>query len=502
MSSPLLKKLAGQTAIYGLGTILGRVLNYLLTPLYTGIFAAEAFGTYSEAYSYIAILLIVLTYGMETALFHFAQKNPNPNRVFSTAAVSLLLTTSVFWLLLFPNSLTVADIMNYPGHPEYVVWLGLIIGFDALSSLPMAWLRLKGRPGLFSLITLINIGVNIGLNLFWLKWGRDAYASGQGSPFEGWGLLEYNPEIGVGYIFLANLIASGVKLMLCIPFFRTGRLHLDFSLLRQMLHYAAPLLVAGLGFILNERLDVLMLKYILPLSPKEAMYQVGVYGACYKLAILMTIFIQAFRYAAEPFFFSQQKRGDAKELYASVMNYFVAFCSVLYLMVVLHLDVFKHFLRDSSYWEGLGIVPVIMLANIFLGIYMNLSMWYKLSGQTRYGAIFSVMGAALTIGLNAALIPHFGFMGSAYTTLAAYGSMVLVSYIWGLKNYPIPYNLKRIGVYLGLSVGLYLIHSLFDFADVRIRLITGFAMWSGFVVFASFTEFPSLKNRISSTWKK
>ena len=498
MSSPLLKKLAGQTAVYGLGTILGRVLNYLLTPLYTGIFAAEAFGTYSEAYAYIAILLIVLTYGMETALFHFVQKNPNPKRVFSTAAASLLLTTSVFWVLLFPNSSFVANLMNYPGHPEYVVWLGLIIGFDALSSLPMAWLRLKGRPGLFSTITLINIGVNIGLNLFWLKWGRDLHLAGQISPFEGWGLLEYNPEIGVGYIFLANLIASAVKLMLCIPFFRTGGLHLDFSLLKQMLRYAAPLLVAGLGFILNERLDVLMLKYILPLSPKEAMHQVGVYGACYKLAILMTIFIQAFRYAAEPFFFSQQKRTDAKEMYASVMNYFVAFCSVLFLMVVLHLDLFKHFLRDSSYWEGLSIVPVIMLANIFLGIYMNLSMWYKLSGQTRYGAIFSVIGAALTIGLNAALIPHFGFVGSAYTTLVAYGTMMVISYLWGLKKYPIPYNLKRIGLYLSLSVGLYLFHRVFDSANVPIRLGSGFALWLGFIAFAVLTEFPTLKHLFSS----
>jgi O-antigen/teichoic acid export membrane protein len=265
-----------------------------------------------------------------------------------------------------------------------------------------------------------------------------------------------------------------------------------------MLRYAAPLLVAGLGFILNERLDVLMLKYILPLSPKEAMHQVGVYGACYKLAILMTIFIQAFRYAAEPFFFSQQKRTDAKEMYASVMNYFVAFCSVLFLMVVLHLDLFKHFLRDSSYWEGLSIVPVIMLANIFLGIYMNLSMWYKLSGQTRYGAIFSVIGAALTIGLNAALIPHFGFVGSAYTTLVAYGTMMVISYLWGLKKYPIPYNLKRIGLYLSLSVGLYLFHRVFDSANVPIRLGSGFALWLGFIAFAVLTEFPTLKHLFSS----
>lgn len=500
MPSPVLKKLAGQTAVYGLGTILGRVLNYLLTPLYTGIFAAEAFGTYSEAYSYIAILLIILTYGMETALFHFAQKNPNPNTVFSTAAVSLLLTTTLFWLILFPNSSFVSELMNYPGHPEYVIWLGLIIGFDALSSIPMAWLRLKSRPGVFSLITLANIVVNIGLNLFWLKWGRDMYLSGQVSPFQGWGLLEYNPDIGVGYIFLANLIASGIKLALCIPLFRTGRLLLDVALLKQMLKYAAPLLVAGLGFILNERLDVLMLKYILPLSPSDAMQQVGIYGACYKLAILMTIFIQAFRYAAEPFFFSQQKRTDAKEMYASVMNYFVGFCAILYLMVVLHLDIFKHFLRDPSYWEGLTIVPIIMLANIFLGMYMNLSMWYKLSGQTKFGAIFSLIGAALTIGLNALLIPKFGFTGSAYTTLIAYGSMMLLSYFWGLKIYPIPYNIKRILTYLFLSVGLYLFHQLFSEVYVAYRLGLGFFLWCSFIAFVLHNEFPNLKQML--LWKK
>lgn len=231
------------------------------------------------------------------------------------------------------------------------------------------------------------------------------------------------------------------------------------------------------------------------------MHQVGVYGACYKLAILMTIFIQAFRYAAEPFFFSQQNRNDAKEMYASVMNYFVAFCSVLFLMVVLHLDIFKHFLRDSSYWEGLSIVPVIMLANIFLGIYMNLSMWYKLSGQTKYGAIFSVIGAAITIGLNAALIPYFGFVGSAYTTLAAYGTMMVLSYLWGLKEYPIPYNLKRIAVYLGLSVLLYLVHRLFDSTTPALRLGFGFIMWTAFVAFALLTEFPNLKKQFSAKWK-
>lgn len=454
MALSSLRNLAGQTAVYGLGSILGRVLNYLLTPLYTSIFNTEVFGTYTEAYAYIAILLVVLTYGLETALFHFAERQFKPLRVFSTALISLIASTSVFWALLFSNKESVAHFMNHPDHPEYVGWLGLIIGLDALTALPMAFLRQQNRPFRFTGITLANIGVNIGLNLYWLWYCRSHYLATEGNP-NALVDLTYNHDIGVGYIFIANLAASCVKALLCLPLLRGIPVYFDWALWKSMMRYALPLLIAGLGFIVNERLDVIMLSKLLPMSEEAARQQVGIYGACYKLAILMTIFIQAFRYAAEPFFFRNQHQGNARSMYARVMNYFVAFCCLLFLGVNLYMDLVKHFIQSEAYWVGLSIVPVIMLANMFLGIYINLSMWYKLSGQTYFGALISIVGALVTVGLNYLLIPYFGYVGSAWTTLFAYGSMMIISYVLGQKYYPIPYNVPRLVVYI--SVALFLV---------------------------------------------
>jgi O-antigen/teichoic acid export membrane protein len=443
-----IQKLAQQTAIYGMGTILGRVLNYLLTPLYTGIFSEEVFGIYSVAYAYIAILLVVLTYGMETAMFNFCQKARDPKLVLSTGLISLLVSTSIFWLLIFSHRSDLANFMNRPGHEEYVDWLGLIIGLDALTALPMAWLRYTQRPKRFTVITLINILVNIGLNLYFLVYCRSQYLSGSPNA-----LVEatYDHNIGVGYIFIANLAASLVKAFLCMPILRAVKVAFDLRLLFRMLNYGWPLLLAGLGFIISERLDVILLENWLPMSPEEARHEVGVYSACYKLAILMSIFIQAYRFAAEPFFFSMQSETNSRKVYARTMNYFTALCCFILLLVCLHIEVFKHFIRGEGYWEGLKIVPIIMLGNLFLGIYINLSMWYKLSGQTYFGAIFAVVGAGFTLILNALLIPRMGYMGSAIATITAYGAMMVISYNVGQRYYPIPYNVRKLFLYIGLS---------------------------------------------------
>jgi O-antigen/teichoic acid export membrane protein len=449
-----IRKLIGHTAVYGLGTILGRIFNYLLTPLYTGIFSEETFGEYAVAYAYIAILLVLLTYGMETALFHFATRTKDKALAFSTAMISILVTTSLFWVFIFAYQFDIAVWLRQPDKTQFVIWLGLIIGLDALTALPMAWLRLAERPYRFTLITLSNIGVNIGLNLFFLVYCRQEFISSGGQPNA---LVKwiYNPDIGVGYIFIANLAASLVKAVACMPIMAHIRPRFDVKLWLQMARYAFPLLLAGLGFIINERLDVLLLEYLLPLDPELTRHEIGVYSACYKLAILMTIFIQAYRYAAEPFFFSLTQASDARRVYAKVMNFFTAFCAFIFLWVCLYLDIFKYFLRGEGYWEGLSVVPVLMLGNLFLGIYINLSMWYKLSGQTWYGAVFSVIGAALTIGLNVALIPHFGYHGSAWTTFFAYGAMMVISYLTGQKHYPIPYQVPKNLFYIGLAVALY-----------------------------------------------
>jgi O-antigen/teichoic acid export membrane protein len=486
-----IQKLAKQTAIYGVGTIVGRLLNYLLTPLYTGIFTEEVFGIYSVAYAYIAILLVMLTYGMETAMFHFCQKSENPRNVLSTGLYSLLGTTLIFWAFIFYYRIELAGLMNRPGHEEYVTWLGLIIGLDALTSLPMAWLRHTNRPLRFSAITLMNIGVNIGLNLYFLVYCRLNWLSGSPNALVE---MTYDHNIGVGYIFIANLVASTVKALLCLPILKYLRSTFDFSLWKQMLRYGLPLLLAGIGFIISERMDVILLEYWLPLSPEEARHQVGIYSACYKLAILMSIFIQAYRFAAEPFFFSMQKQHDAPKMYAKTMNYFTALCCILFLMVCLYLNIFKFFIRGEGYWEGLSIVPIIMMANLFLGIYINLSMWYKLSGQTYFGALFAIMGGGLTLGLNAWLIPLMGYQGSALATLAAYGSMMLISYFVGQKYYPIPYQFRKIISYIGFSALLVGVAALFTKTlPLQSELIINTLLFIPFLVLVWKKE-PDLRN--------
>lgn len=476
-----LKKLAGQTAIYGVGTILARVLNYFLFPLYTSIFAPAIFAQYNKAYSYIAILLVILTYGMETAIFHFSQKKEDKFQVFSTAMGSVLSTTAFFWVLIFSFAGPIAGYMKYPGHTDYVIWLGLIIGLDAISSIPMAWLRQQNRPKVFTLITILNIVINIGLNLFWLLYCRNMFLDGKVEPGSFVDRV-YNHDIGIGYIFIANLIASLVKMICCFPVMLKIPFRFSKSLLREMLIYALPLVVSGLGFIINERLDILLLERYLPLPPDEANFQIGVYGGCYKLAILMSLFIQAYRFAAEPFFFSQMKEKDPKRTYALVMNYFVMICCFLFLLVNLYLDVFKYLIRNEAFWAGLKIVPIIMMANLFLGIYVNLSMWYKLSGQTMFGVWFSVAGAVVTVVLNIIFIPLYGYMASAWTTLAAYFVMCLASYIAGRKYYPIPYNLRKILTLLGVSILLVYVSISIPFDNLIVKVVLNTALLSMFVL--------------------
>lgn len=468
-----LKKLAGQTAIYGVGTILARVLNYFLTPLYTSIFAPAIFAQYNKAYAYIAILLVILTYGMETAIFNFCQKKDNKSEVFSTAMGSILSTTGIFWILIFSFAGPLAEIMKYPGHSDYVMWFGLIIGLDAISAIPMAWLRQQNRPKLFTFITILNIMVNIGLNLFWLVYCRNLGINGEIEPGSFIDKV-YNPNIGVGYIFISNLIASLIKMVCCFPIMVKIPFRFNGSLWKEMMIYALPLVISGLGFIINERLDILLLERFLPLPQDKADFEIGVYGGCYKLAILMSLFIQAYRFAAEPFFFSQLKEKEPKKVYAKVMNYFVILCCFLYLMVNLYLDIFKYFIADSQFWVGLKIVPIIMMANLFLGVYVNLSMWYKLSGQTMFGVWFSVIGAIITIVLNIIFIPTYGYMASAWTTLAAYFTMCIVSYQVGRKYYPIPYNVRKIAVLIFVSIGLSYTsqHIPFDNAAVKFLINT------------------------------
>lgn len=498
-----LKKLAGQTAIYGVGTILARVLNYFLTPLYTSIFAPAIFAQYNKAYAYIAILLVILTFGMETALFNFCQKKEDKPMVFSTIMASILTSTALFWVVIFSFAPSLAVLMKYPGHADYVQWLGLIIGLDAISAIPMAWLRQQNRPKIFTGITLINILVNIGLNIFWLVYCRSLFL--EGKIVEGSFLDKvYNHDIGVGYIFISNLIASLIKMICCFPIMVKIPFRFNKSLLKEMLIYSLPLVISGLGFIINERLDILLLERFLPLPEEEANTQIGIYGGCYKLAILMSLFIQAYRFAAEPFFFSQLKEKEPKKTYAKVMTYFVILCCFLYVVVNVYLDIFKYFIANEDFWTGLKIVPIIMMANLFLGIYVNLSMWYKLSGQTMFGVWFSVIGATITVILNIIFIPTYGYMASAWTTLAAYFVMSMLSYFTGRKHYPIPYNIKKIFTLIFISIAIAFVSMQVPFDNIIVRLAINTALL-GFFLFVVYnidkeirTFIATLKGKI---WK-
>lgn len=460
-----LQKLAGQTAIYGLPSIIGRLLNYLLVPLHTGKFTTSEYGEIIEMYSYVAFLVVLLTYGMETAYFRFeSKKNSNHQTIFSTVLISLFSSTVLFisFATFFAND--IATLLKYSDNSEYVIWFAYIVGLDALSSIPMARLRIENKAIRFASVNMANILVNIGLNVFWIGYCMPAHNAGE-SNF----ILNtfYSPEIGIGYVFIANLFATVVKFLLLTPSLLKVNFTFSKSILKDMFIYGGPLLIASIAIIINETSDKILLKWLLldDLGLYNAKAQVGIYGGVYKLSIIISLFIQAFRYAAEPFFFSQEKEKDSKDTYALIMKYFVIICSVIFLTVMLYLDQLKRFVNNEEYWEGLHIVPILLFANIFLGIFYNLSVWYKLNGKTKYGAFIAVIGAIITLVLNVILIPKIGYTGSAWATLACYGTMAVISYVLGQKHYKINYSLKSIFFYLGVSFVFYLASTLLNLPE-------------------------------------
>lgn len=444
-----LRKLAGQTAIYGLSSIIGRVLSYLLVPIYTRVFITEEYGIANELYAYISLLLVVLTYGMETAFFRFSEMEKDKPKVYSTALISLIVTTVIFILIAIFTYNPLANVLRYPDHPEYIIWFSLIVAMDALTAIPFARLRAENKPKRFATIKLLNIGLNIGLNLFFIV--LCPYLLRKGIMTSTVNLI-YNESIGVGYIFISNLISSAFTILLLLPEYIRTKYNFDKQLWKRMIVYALPLLIVGTAGVINETMDRIFLKYLLPES--IAMSQLGIYGACFKISIIMTIFIQAFRFAAEPFFFAQAKEQDARKIYADVMKYFVIICSLIFLMVMMYIDVVKYFVGEE-YYPGLPVVPILLLASMFLGIYFNLSIWYKLNGKTWYGAYISVVGAVITIIVNVVGIPLFGFMGSAWSHLITYFVMMVISFFLGQKHFHVPYKTSVIIGYISLAVVLY-----------------------------------------------
>ena len=444
MSSNPLKRLAGETAIYGLGTIVPRLLNYFLVPFYTRIFDENAYGQITELYAWVAITMVVLTYGMETAFFRFANKEKNPKKVFNTATTSLLITSLAFVsvVVLFLKDISIA--IKYEGNSEYIIILAIIVAIDAFTSLPFAYLRFMNKAKRFSFIKITSVVVNIIFNFLFLLIIPKAIGEGVND------LIIYKSSELIVFVFIANLLSTITSLLLLAPELKTFKFHIDRVLFNKLLAYGLPILIIGFAGMINEVSDKILLKYLLP-SNIDAQAQIGIYGANYKLAILMALFIQMFRYAAEPFFFAESDKKNAKETYSMVMTYFVIFTLFIFLGVTLFIDVFKYFI-GPNFWAGLMIVPIILAAKLFLGVFYNLSIWYKLTNKTLYGATIAVTGAIITIVLNIILIPKYGFVGSAWANFFCYLSMMIISFLWGRKVYKVNYQLKKIGAYTFLAV--------------------------------------------------
>jgi O-antigen/teichoic acid export membrane protein len=458
------KKLASQTAIYGVSSIVGRVLSYLLVPIYTAHFAAAEYGIVTGLYAYVSFLNVVFTYGLETTFFRFANRPGQDRRELYNRTLSLLLLSSVVLTLLL--ALLARPLLGLldlpPGHEEYARWVALILGFDAIAALPFARLRLENKARKFAAIRLTNILLYVGLNLFFVVLCPYVMQSASTSWLAGLRPLVaavYNPNLGVGYVFLSNLAASALTLVLL------GRELLDFrfrwpdlSFLRPLLAYALPLMLMGLAGMVNETLDRILLPRWLPENFYPGLSRlgaVGVYGACYKLSIFMSLVIQAFRYAAEPFFFSQSTEKNSPATFALVLKWFTLCCAFIFVGISLNLSwIGPLFLRRPVYLTGLDVVPILLLANLFLGVYYNLSVWFKLTDKTYFGTYIGAAGAVLTIALNFVLIPVLGYTGSAWATLACYFLMAALCWWLGERHFPVPYPVGRLLLWLLGAVGI------------------------------------------------
>ena len=445
-----IRKLAGETAIYGLSSIVPKFLNYLLVPFHTIVAFQQPgqYGVITELYAYVTFLNILLTYGMETGFFRFSQSEQDKDKVFFTTFLSVFSTSLFFVLVTVFYSGEIAHWLDYGDYPEYVLMFGFILGLDAIAAVPFAGLRQQSRPIRFALIKIGNVLINVFFNLFFL-WFCPRYSH---IP---WIQAFYRPEAGVAYVFLSNLLASAATLLFLLPEVFSYRFRFSGSLLKKLLVYALPLMLAGLAGNVNEAIDRVLLRRLLP-EAVDPLAQMGIYGANLKIAVLMVLFIQMFRYAAEPFFFSQVQNKDSGLLIARVMKYFVLFCLFIFLGVTFFLDVLKYFV-GPRYWEGLGVVPILLMANMALGIYYNLSIWYKINNMTYIGALIALVGASISILLNILYIPQYGYWASAWTHLISYFCMIVIAWYLGKRYYPIPYDILRITFYIAVAVGLYFI---------------------------------------------
>lgn len=476
------KSLFKQTFIYGLATVLPRMLSFILVPLYTdpSVLSVEEYGRVSFIFAYFVLFNVVLAYGMETAFFRFFNKEEHQEKVTSTSAVSIIISSFILLGIAFLFRHQISSLINI--DLQYLNLVFIILLLDALVIIPFSWLRATAKPMRYAIIKIFNVAVNLGLNVFLLLYLKDLA--------EGNSIFDsiYKLDFEISYIFISNLIASGLTLLLLLPFYTKIKFTFNTVLWKKMMRYALPVLIAGIAYSVNETFDRILLEYLLP--PDIADKQLGMYSACYKLALFMTLFATAFRLGIEPYFFSHSKTENPQKNYATILEYFVAFGSVILLTVVVFADVLKpYIIRSEAYYEAMWIVPFILLANFCLGIYHNLSVWYKITDRTKFGAYISIFGAIVTLVLNYALIPIIGFKGSAIATLSAYGLMMLLSFYFGRKYYPVPYNFKKISLYLVVSI----LFSFIFFYNYRENYIIGIAMLIVFLGLVILLEKKELK---------
>jgi O-antigen/teichoic acid export membrane protein len=500
----LLKKLASDTALYGLSTIVGRFLNYLLVPLYTQVFTTAEFGGMSKFYAYVAFLNVIYTFGMETTFFRYAKKE-NRQDVFNLIQSNIFINSLLISALLIGFSQPIAEFLGYPDKASFVIWFALIMAIDTLLAIPYALLRLENKAKRFAYTKIANIVINIGLNLFFLVFCRQIYL-GNWFPFLKVPVSYiYAHEIGIGYVFLSNLIANALMFLMLYDAFAKYKFVFNWQKFKPMFWYGLPIMWMGLAGMVNMQLDKIMLEAYLPLHfypHHSSLSAMGVYSACFRLATLMALAVQAFRYAAEPFFFSQAQDKQAPALFAKVMRYFVITCVVLWLAVSLHLDLLGWmFLRNPTYREGLYVVPVLLLGNLFLGVYYNLNVWFKLTDKTHYGTWITSFGALLTIVFNIALIPFMGYLGSAVAVSIAYFMMCWMCWFYGQKHFPIPYHIASAfqhimigsilcGIYLYLRIffPMDLPQNGFSWTNLFINTGIGLVLFLGYLLFVFWSE--------------
>ena len=483
-----MQTLAKETAIYGVSSILGKFLNWLLVPLYTYVLTGSAdYGVVANLYAWTALLLVILTYGMETGFFRFANKHREiASKVYGNTLISVGFTSLIFAVLCIVFAQPIADILGYSSHPEYIAMLGAVVAMDAFGAIPFAWLRFKSRPIKFAALKLLMIFTNIIFNIFFLvvcPWLMKK------AP----GLIDwfYNPNYGVGYVFVANVIQTVVVTVALLPDVFKAEFRFDFPLLKQILRYSLPLLALGIAGIMNQTIDKIIFPYLME-DAEKAIADLGVYSACFKISMVMMMFTQAFRYAYEPFIFAQHKDKNSKAAYADAMKFFVIFSLLIFLGMVFYLDLFKFLIR-SDYWAGLRVIPIVLFSYIFQGIFFNLSLWYKLSDKTMYGAWFSLIGVVITLAINIIFVPIFSYMASAWASFACYFVMMLVSYFYGQKHMPIQYNLKSIGMYTVLALALFVAGTFINTQYIALNLSLKTILLIIFVVYIVKKDLPLSK---------